>query len=60
MVKALEQRGVTDGDFVKVGEMEFEWSSDRSEGKLFDKWAEEQKKAGRILPGSARWPHAGV
>lgn len=38
MAKALEKRGVTDGDTVVIGELELEWSSDRSEGKLFDQW----------------------
>jgi len=38
VAKALEKRGVTDGDTVVIGELELEWSSDRSEGKLFDQW----------------------
>ena len=59
VVKALEVRGVMDGDVVVIGDVEFEWSNDRSEGKLFDKWQSERKEQGKVSQGSARWPHPG-
>lgn len=59
VVKALERQGVTDGDTVVIGELELEWSSDRSEGKLFDQWQAERKAAGKVAQGTARWPHPG-
>jgi len=59
VVKALEAEGCVDGDVVVLGDIEFEWSSDRSEGRLFDKWQADRKEAGKISQGSARWPHPG-
>lgn len=47
------------GDTVVVGELELEWSSDRSEARLFDAWQQDRKAAGKVAQGSARWPHAG-
>jgi hypothetical protein len=59
VVKALEARRVMDGDIVVIGDVEFEWSSDRSEGKLFEQWQADRKQQGKVAQGSARWPHPG-
>ena len=31
----------------------------QSEGKMFQTWMASRKAAGRVLQGTARWPHAG-
>ena len=59
IAKALKERGIREGDMVVIGETELEWSDDQSEGALYDAWYTEQKAQGRVLQGSARWPHAG-
>ena len=59
MDKALEKRGVLQGDTVIIGELELLWSSDRSEGRLYDQWQADRKAAGKVAQGSARWPHPG-
>lgn len=51
----LEARGVQDGDTVVIGDSAFVWSSDQSESKLFDAWAQSAPIA---VHGTARWPHA--
>ena len=42
-----------------VGDLELEWSADRSEARLFETWEAERKAAGKVAFGAARWPHAG-
>lgn len=57
--KALRKRGVQEGDTVVIGEIELLWTDDQSEGTLYDSWAAERRSQGRVLQGTARWPHAG-
>jgi GTP-binding protein len=56
---ALRHQGVREGDTVRVGGGEFAWSDDRSDGALYDAWMAGRKEEGRVMQGSARWPHAG-
>ena len=55
---ALKARGILEGDMVVIGDVEFEYSDDTSEGALYEKWYAERKAAGIASRGSARWPHA--
>lgn len=56
---ALSQaRGAQEGDTVVIGEMEFEYSDERDEGAIYDKWYQERRAAGVVGRGQARWPHA--
>ena len=59
IASTLRNRGVREGDTVRVGGAEFAWSDDRSDGALYDVWMTARKDAGRVLQGGARWPHAG-
>ena len=43
-----------EGDTVCIGDLEMEWSNDRSQTSLYGAWLESQKGRGR--QGSARWP----
>jgi hypothetical protein len=54
-----ESKCAQEGDTVVVGELELEWSADRSEARLFETWEAERKAAGKVAFGAARWPHAG-
>jgi hypothetical protein len=56
---ACQARGIAEGDTVIVGEFDFEWSDDQSEGRLYDAWLSDRKARGRVAQGSARWPHMG-
>jgi hypothetical protein len=55
----LRQKGVKEGDAVRVGGAEFAWSDDRSDGALYDAWMAARKASGRVLQGGSRWPHGG-
>lgn len=54
---ALKARGVQDGDTVVIGELEFEYSADKSESGMYDRWYKERRAAGIVGRGQARWPH---
>lgn len=54
---ALRARGVLDGDTVIIGDLEFEYDSDRSEAGMYDKWYRARREAGVVGKGQARWPH---
>ncbi|CAG9462771.1 unnamed protein product [Pedinophyceae sp. YPF-701] len=58
IARALETEGVREGEAVVIGELEFSWSFDRSEGAMYEKWRETQDKPGKAQVGSARWPSA--
>jgi len=45
-----------EGDSVVIGEAEFEWSDDQSEGAMFDAWEADMKERGQARTGSKRWP----
>ncbi len=47
-----------DGDTVVIGDLEFDYSSDKSEAGMYDRWFKERKAAGIVGRGQARWPHA--
>ena len=47
---------MAEGDTVCIGELEMEWSADRSQTSLYGAWLDSQKGRGR--QGSARWPRA--
>lgn len=55
----LRQRGVMQGDTVVIGEVQFEWSDDQSEGALYESWIDDINARGKVGKGSARWPHVG-
>ncbi|KAL4858432.1 putative GTP-binding protein [Chlorella vulgaris] len=55
---ALQAQGVMDGDTVVIGDLEFDYSSDKSEAGMYDRWFKERKAAGIVGRGQARWPHA--
>jgi len=59
IAKSLRQKGVKEGDAVRVGGAEFAWSDDRSDGALYDAWMAARKASGRVLQGGSRWPHGG-
>ena len=40
-----------------IGELEYEYSADTSEGAAYARWAAERKAAGVVGRGQARWPH---
>lgn len=46
-----------DGDTVIIGDLEFEYDSDRSEAGMYDKWYRARREAGVVGKGQARWPH---
>jgi len=52
----LLTRGIRDGDSVVIGETEFEWSNDRTQGGMFDAWQGDLKARGANRVGSAHWP----
>ena len=54
---ALKKRGILEGDTVVIGELEFEWSDDKDEGRIYEKWYQERRAAGVVGRGHARWPH---
>ncbi|PSC71478.1 GTP-binding chloroplastic [Micractinium conductrix] len=54
---ALRAKGVLDGDTVVIGDLEFEYSSDKSESTMYDRWFKERRAAGIVGRGQARWPH---
>lgn len=47
-----------EGDSVVIGESEFEWKDDRSEGALYSAWLADLKARGATRQGVARWPAA--
>ena len=55
--EALERKGVLPGDSVVIGEAEFVWHADRSEGKLYESWLNGLNASKNPGRGSARWPH---
>ncbi|KAK9810624.1 hypothetical protein WJX73_005554 [Symbiochloris irregularis] len=56
----LRNQGVQEQDTVCIGEhTELEWSDDQSEKSLYGVWMDERKAQGRVMQGSARWPHKG-
>ncbi|GLC56716.1 hypothetical protein PLESTB_001138100 [Pleodorina starrii] len=57
---ALRARGVRAGDSVVIGETEFDWSDDTSDGAVYDSWLRDMKDRGVNRQGSARWPHPDV
>ncbi|PNW77357.1 hypothetical protein CHLRE_10g433100v5 [Chlamydomonas reinhardtii] len=57
---ALKARGVRQGDSVVIGETEFSWSDDQSDGAVYDSWVKDMKDRGVNRQGSARWPHPDV
>ena len=40
-----------------IGELEFEYSADKSEQALYDKWHNERRAAGIVGRGHHSWPH---
>lgn len=48
------------GDSVVIGETEFSWSDDQSDGAVYDSWVKDMKDRGVNRQGSARWPHPDV
>lgn len=54
---ALTARGVMEGDTVVIGDLEFEYSCDKSESGMFDRWYKERRASGIVGKGQARWPH---
>ena len=56
---SLRRQGVQEGDSVRIGDTEMEWSDDQSEQHLYGAWMAERKASGRASQGSARWPHKG-
>lgn len=46
-----------DGDTVVIGDLEFEYDSDRSEAGMYEKWYRQRRAAGVVGRGQARWPH---
>ena len=46
-----------DGDTVVIGDLEFDYTSDRSESGMYDRWYRERREAGIVGKGQARWPH---
>ncbi|KXZ51499.1 hypothetical protein GPECTOR_12g462 [Gonium pectorale] len=57
---ALKAKGVKPGDSVVIGETEFAWSDDTSDGAVYDAWLADMKDRGVNRQGSARWPHPDV
>ncbi|KAG2433016.1 hypothetical protein HXX76_008743 [Chlamydomonas incerta] len=57
---ALKAKGVRQGDSVVIGETEFSWSDDQSDGAVYDSWLKDMKDRGVNRQGSARWPHPDV
>ena len=46
-----------EGDTVVIGDLEFDYSEDKSEAGMYEKWYRERKAAGIVGKGQARWPH---
>ena len=46
-----------EGDTVIIGDLEFDYSEDKSEAGMYEKWYRERKAAGIVGKGQARWPH---
>ncbi|KAG2448709.1 hypothetical protein HYH02_006065 [Chlamydomonas schloesseri] len=57
---ALKAKGVKEGDSVVIGETEFNWSDEKSDGAVYDSWLKDMKDRGVNRQGSARWPHPDV
>lgn len=54
VAKQLRKAGVVEGDTVVIGQMEMQWSEDRSERALFDSW--QRLRGDAPLQGSRAWP----
>jgi len=57
---ALVRAGVQEGNTVFVGDVEFQWSSDRGEAALYGAWLEQARAEGAGRQGAARWPKKGT
>jgi GTP-binding protein len=53
---ALRAKGIVEGESVVLGDTEFEWSGDHSEGAMYGAWLQHMKNSGKGRIGSARWP----
>lgn len=45
-----------DGDTVIIGDAEFDWSNEKSQGKMYEAWQDDLKSRGANRVGSAKWP----
>jgi hypothetical protein len=45
-----------EGDTVVIGESDFEWSDDQSEGAMYDSWEADMRSRGQARQGAAKWP----
>jgi GTP-binding protein len=54
---ALKAQGAVDGQVVVIGDLEFEYSDDKSDKALYDKWYKERRANGVVGRGESKWPH---
>lgn len=57
VTKTLIARGIMEGDSVVLGDVEFSWSDDQTDGALYEAWIDDMNGRGKVGKGSARWPH---
>lgn len=55
--RALKARGALEGHTVVIGDLQFDYSEEKNEKVLYDKWYQERRAAGIVGRGEARWPH---
>jgi len=53
---SLKSRGIQEGDTVVIGDTDFEWSDDQSEGAMYDAWEADMRARGQARQGAAKWP----
>jgi GTPase len=54
---ALKAQGAVDGQVVVIGDLEFEYSDEKSDKALYDKWYKERRANGVVGRGESKWPH---
>lgn len=53
---ALKAKEIKEGDTVVLGETEFTWDNDQSDGALYESWLEDMRARGRNVQGISAWP----
>ncbi len=53
---ALRARGISAGDTVVLGDTEFEWSDEQTEGAMYGAWLQDMKDRRATRKGKSAWP----
>ncbi len=55
---ALRAKGIATGDTVVLGDAEFEWSDEQSEGAMYGAWLQDMKDRRVTRKGKSAWQKA--